>query len=528
MKDQKHTEVNPEQLRALVQRMRATPEVAAEDCSLIEAMVDTLLFLGQALEDKKTSIRRLLRMIFGISTEKKKRILKSSGNQTGASPQTNPETPSPESNPKGHGRNGVSAYPGAKRIVIRHQSLKPKDPCPECPDGRVYELKEPAVLLRISGRPPLDSTVYELQRLRCNLCGTVFTAEPPPEAGTKVYDESAGAMVALLKYGTGVPFYRLEQLQNSLGIPISSSTQWDMAEKTADRIHPVYPELIRQAAQGHIVHNDDTTMKIVDLMNQDTQDSRKGIFTTGIVSLSEDHRIALFFTGKKHAGENLQSLLEKRVTEEPPIQMCDALSRNVPKNLDTILANCLAHGRRQFVDILPSFPDQAGYVIDALAEVYKNDQTAKDRNLDPHERLLFHQQHSGPVMDRLKQWLTAQLQEKKVEPNSGMGKAIAYTLKHWDPLTLFLRKEGAPLDNNICEQALKKAVLHRKNALFYKTQHGAYVGDIFMSIIHTCRLTKVNPFEYLIALQQHSSEIFKHPENWMPWNYNLQLGPALA
>jgi transposase len=543
-------EVNPEQLRGLLKRVKGAPGVSTEDYVLIEAIVETVLFLSQAVVNKTASIHRLMRMIFGASTEKKKNIIKPSDNPPSGDPNdksdntshdSEPDTPTanpdngngdkPSGKAKGHGRNGVSAYHGAQKIFVPHQTLKPKDPCPECPKGRVYELKDPAVLLRILGKPPLDATVYELQRLRCNLCGTVFTAEPPKEAGQNVYDESAGTMVALLKYGNGVPFYRLEQLQKSLGIPIPSSTQWDLAEKGADRIHPAYRELLRQAAQGDIVHNDDTTMKVLALMGNDSEDqnTRKGIFTSGIVSLSEGHKIALFFTGRNHAGENLQNVLEKRSPDlDLPIQMCDALSRNVPKDFRTILANCLAHGRRKFVDIIPSFPDQAGHVIDVLAQVYKNDQTAKEQNLSPQDRLLFHQRYSGPLMEELKQWFTAQLEEKQVEPNSGMGKAIRYMLNHWEPLTLFLRKEGAPLDNNICEQALKKAILHRKNALFYKTEHGAYIGDMFMSLIHTCKLMDINPFDYLIALQRHSSKVFKHPEEWMPWNYHLQLDPDSA
>jgi hypothetical protein len=158
-------------------------------------------------------------------------------------------------------------------------------------------------------------------------------------------------------------------------------------------------------------------------------------------------------------------------------------------------------------------------VIETLAEVYKNDEMSKEQNMSPQERLRFHQAESGPLMEKLNLWLNDQLDEKKVEPNSGLGKAISYMLKHWEPLTLFLRVPNAPLDNNLCEQALKKAVLHRKNALFYKTEHGAYIGDLFMSLIYTCNLNDVNPFDYLTRLQRNSTQVFKNPKNWMPWNY---------
>ena len=125
-------------------------------------------------------------------------------------------------------------------------------------------------------------------------------------------------------------------------------------------------------------------------------------------------------------------------------------------------------------------------------------------------------------MDDLKTWLDDQLDQKKVEPNSGLGQAISYMLNHWKPLTLFLRVPKAPLDNNICERALKKAILHRKNALFYKTENGARVGDLFMSLIYTCNLADVNPFDYLIALQKNCADLAEHPEKWLPWNYNTK------
>jgi transposase len=204
----------------------------------------------------------------------------------------------------------------------------------------------------------------------------------------------------------------------------------------------------------------------------------------------------------------------------PPIQMCDALSRNLPGELQTILAHCLAHARRQFVDVYDRFPEQCRHLLEALAVVYRNDAVARERQLSPAARLEWHQQESQPTMQELHGWLTRQLDEKLTEPNSALGSAIRYTLRHWDKLTLFLRQAGAPLDNNVCERALKKAILHRKNALFYKTRNGARVGDLFMSLIYTCQLNEANPFDYLTELQRHADQLAVSPELWMPWNYH--------
>jgi len=538
MKAPKRIDLNLEEVDALLERV-AAGSLKEGDYEIIKAMAETIRILSQSVDDKAASIKRLLRMLFGATTEKAKNVLKNSDKHEDSDESKIASDKSendrgdnkdrPDKKRKGHGRNGAADYTGADKVTVPNTDLKSGDDCPACLKGKVYKISIPKLVVRIVGNAPLKGVVYELERLRCNLCGQVFTAKAPDKIGDEKYDETAGTMIALLKYGSGFPFNRLEALQDSLGIPLAASTQWEIVEKAAGRIHRVYSELIRQGAQGDVIHNDDTTMKILSLMKENNEDesTRKGMFTTGIISTLNGRKIALFFTGRKHAGENMADLLKQRGRGlGPPIQMCDALSRNLPKDFESILSNCMAHGRRNFVDVTWNFPEECRYVIETLARIYKNDEVAKVLNMSPAERLAFHQTESGPLMEQLRIWFNEQLDEKKVEPNSGLGKAISYMLKHWEALTLFLREPNAPLDNNICERALKKAILHRKNALFYKTEHGAYIGDMFMSIIHTCKLADVNPFDYITALQKHSSEVFKNPQDWMPWNYKSKVPPV--
>jgi transposase len=437
--------------------------------------------------------------------------------------------PDPTPPPPGHGRNGAEAFGGARKVPVAHQKLKHGGRCPDCGKGNVYGQKEPKVLVRIVGQAPLAATVYSLERLRCGACGQVFTAQEPEGVGPEKYDETAGAIIAQLKYGSGVPFYRLEKLEDQLGIPLPSATQWEIVEEVAEVIKPAREELIRQAAQGEVMHNDDTSMRVLK-MEREPGDDRTGVFTSGIVATGQGKKIALYFTGRQHAGENLTDVLKQRAQESSaPIQMCDALSRNVPKlsaGVETLLANCIAHGRRQFVEVAENFPVECRYVLEMLGQVYGHDAEARERGLTPQQRLQFHQERSNPVMEQLHGWLEAQFAERKTEPNSGLGKAITYLLRHWRPLTLFLRVAGAPLDNNIAERALKRAVLHRKNALFYRTLNGAQVGDLFMSLIHTCQLCGANSFDYLTELQRHARELAANPAEWMPWNYRLTLDRA--
>ena len=559
----------PAELKAILERARSSP-LSQADYDTLTATVDTLAFLTQELEAKGASIRRLRRMLFGTSTEKTSKVVgtgkhSDDASRGGADPgsdkavdedataRTDGAGVEDKERAKGHGRNAAADYRGADKVELPHESLKHGDLCPSCREGKVYKQAKPAVMVRVHGMAPLNATVYERQRLRCNLCGEVFTARPPKGVGTSKYDETAASMIGLLKYGCGMPFNRLERLQQGLGIPLPAATQWDVVHKAEARISPAFAELIRQAAQGKVLYNDDTTVKILELMAQaakqalpaelgilqqadsdakqgsdsDTDEDAKertGIFTSGIVATCDGHRITLFFSGRKHAGENLEDVLRMRAQElTPPIQMCDALSRNTTGEFETILANCNSHARRKFVEVAPSFPDECLHVLKVLRKVYENDAEARKQSMSPEQRLRFHQALSKPLMDELKLWFKQQFAEHLVEPNSGLGDAINYFTKHWGELTLFLRVAGAPLDNNICERALKKAILHRKNALFYKTVNGARVGDTFMSLIHTCETNDIDPFDYLTALQRHHAQVAKTPGDWMPWNYLATL-----
>jgi transposase len=429
---------------------------------------------------------------------------------------------------------------GAEKIEVPHPELKHGDPCPQtrC-KGKVYRLRRPGVIVRIRGRVPLGATVYELEKLRCNLCLVIFTASPPEGVGEKKYDATAAAMIALLRYGSGLPFNRIEKLERSAGIPLPSTTQWEVAQEAAGEVAPVVRELVHLAAQGEILHNDDTSMTVLSLSGggearkkalEGLEDERSGtkertgVFTTGIVSKVGENRVALYFTGVKHAGENLGDVVRRRARELPlPIHMCDGLALNVPNDFEALFSNCLTHGRRNFVDVVESFPQEVRHVLESLKVVYRADALARKSSMTKEERLELHKRESGPVMEKLEEWLKAQIEERRVEPNSGLGKAIAYMLFRWEKLTLFLRVPGAPLDNTIVERALKRAILHRKNSLFYKTENGARVGDTFMSLIQTAELAGVDPYDYLVELLRHPQELKEAPEEWLPWSYKLTL-----
>jgi transposase len=517
-------EISIAELEALVEQAR--PALSEDGYQKLLGAVHTLRYVTELLETKKASLADLRELLCPATTEKTEKVLQQAGIDSGPEkPSVSAEARTRKRKAPGHGRNGAAAYSGAQKVQVPHASLQAGDPCPDGCGGKVYPQRDPGVLVRIKGQAPLAATVYELEKLRCNLCGNVYTAAAPPEAGEKKYDETAASMIALLRYGSGFPWNRLEGLENNLGIPLPASTQCEIMAEMAPTLQPALDELMRQAAQGEVAHNDDTSMRVLSLdRDTDISPERTGVFTSGIVWILGEHRIGLYFTGCKHAGENLAQMLKLRPPElPPPIQMCDALSRNVPKLSETVQANCNAHNRRNFVKVTANFPEECRYVLESLGEVYGYDAQAREQGMSWDERLGFHQEHSGPVMERLHAWCEVQFAERKVEPNSGLGQAISYLLKYWEKLTLFLRKAGAPLDNNLVERTLKKAILHRKNSLFYKTRNGARMGDLYMSLIHTCELNGINAFDYLIELQRHAEELRQNPSEWMPWNYRATL-----
>jgi transposase len=560
MKAPNRLDFTPEEIDSLMQRLdnKCLEEV---DYSLLREVLRAMIWLSFSLQEKELSIKRL-RNIFGIKTESAQKLLELAHGKSLEQKETTDEgqgvpaeidskedsieaegvdekdgarpVKSEKKKPKNHGHRSAKDYSEAKIINIAHQSLEKGDRCPDCLKGRLFQLKSGTVL-RIVGQPWLQIEIYRPERLRCSLCGNVFSAILPSEIVIDSRaDGSAKAIVSLLKYRGGVPFYRQGQIQEILGTPISASEIWEMTEDVADALQPVYAVLCKAAAQAELLHNDDTAAKILSRMKElktlGEMAERTGTVTTCIIAALKNInvKIGLFFTGWKHAGENLDELLEKRSAELPlPIQECDALSRNIPINHPTQLANCLAHLRRKFYELVDVWPQEVIKIIGDFASIFSNDHGAPK---DAEERLKWHQKKSSRIMEGIKEYSNSLIKSKKVEPNSSMGKAIAYLNNHWEAFTLFLRIPGVPLSNNDAERLIKRAVLNRKNAYFFRNETGAKIADILMSIMETCVLNNVNPYNFLIAIQKHQQDVRQNPMLWLPWLYeerlkNLQEAP---
>lgn len=431
----------------------------------------------------------------------------------------------------GHGRMPHTVYEDCEDIRLL-LSLTVGDYCPSDCGGRLGPYNT-GVIVRVKGQNFAQVYRYHIDKLRCNLCSIIIKADLPPEVGTKKYDEAFIAMLAIMKYYVAIPFYRQENFQRMLNFPLSDATQWHLIEQLAGYCYAVFNALKRLAGNARLMHNDDTSLKILEVIKQikeGTAGERTGMYTTGILADYEGHQIALFMNGRKHSGENVGDILKYRAPEKDPIiQMSDALSANIPKGMKTILCNCLGHGFRKFDELLDYFGEDCLVIVKKLSQVFEYD--AQTRGMSHEERLVYHQKWSKPVMDELKLYMASLLDKKCTEPNSELGKAIKYMQRHWDKLTRFLTVAGAPIDNNVAERMLKIAIRNRKAAMFYKTMYGASIGGMITSLIYTCDLAKQNPRDYLVALQSHQTNVSASPEQWLPWNYRdtmalLQLSSA--
>jgi transposase len=430
---------------------------------------------------------------------------------------------------KGHGRNGADAYQGADIVDVAHPTLTAGDICPEeyC-DGRLYEMSEPSVIIRVTGAPLASATRYQLQKLRCSICEVIYTAPKPEGVGEKKYDANFVSMLMINKYFISVPLYRQDRLQKHLGIPLPSSTQWDLMYAHKEMLQALYKAFQQDAANGRALCFDDTSAKVLNEI-QAAKKAEPGkkkthtCFTTGVVSVHEDHRTYLYMTDNDAAGKSMAYLLALRSPElELPLIMCDALSANIPQDISEdlyVLCFCLVHARRQFYELPNGYDDLADKVIGLIGDIY--DVEAQTKQLSDDDRLAHHQKHSQPLMNELNTFLTAQSTE--FEPNSVPGKAIAYILNRWTQLSQFLRYAQAPLDTNIVERALKLVIQVRKSSLFYKSLNSAAFASYVQTAIYSAAENDINPCHYMRALIENEADVIQRPKDYLPWHYQKTL-----
>jgi len=520
-------------LDALIERLHEAQQfdltLSADDIQLLLSALATLSIMQNHLSANDITLHKM-RKLLGIVT--------ASESLSTLLGRDNAGTCSTDGKPPQSKKRKAPPTPRVKSKVVHHTlgNLNKGDPCPACDRGKVFKY-EPASLLRVTGQSPYVAVKHVLERLRCNTCGEYFTAALPRAVTddgepNQKYGYSARSLIGINKYYMGAPFYRQQTLQDILGMPITASTQFDQCEKLANHLQAVYRSLVSLSASAQHYYLDDTTHRILDqkgIMKPQRKtkklQKRTGVYASGLIATLENERdIVLFQTNIGHAGEWIDEILEKRDPgQAPPILMSDALSSNKPSQVKIVESLCNSHGRRQFVDVLSQYPDEVAQVLNGYKLIWINDDETRTQQLNTAERLIYHREHSLPVMQQIKAWGEAQLATEEVEENSTLGKAIRYFINHYEGLTRFCTVEGAMLDNNRMEAQLKVIVRGRKNAGFYKTLAGAAISDVITSMIATCVSAGVNPFNYFTALQRYQDRVLLSPAEWLPWDYQASF-----
>lgn len=396
--------------------------------------------------------------------------------------------------------------------------------CPCCSKGKIYS-GTPRLSCQFSGNAPIEVNRYKKEVLRCNACLTEFMSDQRIDKWTP----SARSTIIISKI-MGIPYNRLSNLQEMYNIPIAPSTLWEQIKTVWDDAGQfVYQHLYELAAECNSFYMDDTRAIILDVLAAnkalDEKDRRACNTTAFHATTAQEQQIIIYVTDNQHCGENFAKLLEQRKNEiDTIITMSDASSNNLSKIgkkwFDKIIsANCNAHGRRKFHSLLDFYGPECFYFLKEIAEIYKNDERCKVNQYNDLKRLEYHQENSHKHMNNIYSKIDELFDNKIVEPNSSLGKAMRYWKNHKDKLCRFLHVAGVPIDNTLIERVIKSFVLQRKNSYFFKSKASAAILSGLTSIVRTCMANQVNPHEYLNWIQQNWLKVQATPEHYMPWHY---------
>jgi len=235
-----------------------------------------------------------------------------------------------------------------------------------------------------------------------------------------------------------------------------------------------------------------------------------------------DGPIILFYTGRHHAGEIVDQLLRHRLLSSPKLVKCtDGASKNFDHGHadDLVESTCNAHALLKFRDIKDKHPAEYAEAGRVYKQVFDNDDKANALGLTPVDRMLYHRQHSKPLMQELKKMCEEKITSKRVEPSSPLWEPLTFVVNPWDRLTRLCEVPGVPLDTNLVEQALILPVRYFAGSFNYHTEDGAVVGDHAMSLIATARAHDVEPVAWLTECLRCHEDLAQRPEHFLPWVY---------
>ena len=519
-----------------------------DDWPIFGALIDKLIGRAESLQERMQAKIDAQQAAESAMEETSSDAASREDASTEQAPEADASRPEPDrkNKRKGHGRNGVAAFTNATHVNHALGTDVAGSLCEKCGPvrggGRMSPYRE-KVIIRIVGQPLFGAEVHHFEQVRCRMCGNLITASGSAEVLEGIgssyitYHWSACAMLLVMHYFAGAPFKRLETLHNGWGVPMPDANQWKIADECTDLLDPLLTALEQHGICNAVnLRIDDTGSEIIELRKQiraeiaalekigeSTQDLRTAINATGVyLETADGATISLFYTGRHHAGEIIDQLLKHRKSSEPKLaKVTDGASKNFDhQHADKLLeASCNAHAYLKFRAIKDKYPDEYATAAEVYKKVFDYDDEAKARGLSPDERMLFHREHSKPLMKQLKAMCDKKIKSRLVEPNSLLWEPLTFIINQWPRLTLFYQEPNVPLDTNLVEQTLIIPVRYLAGSFNFKTINGSHVGDLSMTLVSTAWANGVEPVAYLTHCLAHHEDLARRPEHYLPWVY---------
>ncbi len=457
-----------------------TLKLQRENEALKGASPEELALKLRILEEQLSAVRRRL---FAASSEKL--------------PQDFSQESAPPSNAaprKGHGR---AEQPRLPVTEVLHELPAEERLCKEC-GGQLTEwegqFEESEEITVVSRRFVLQKHKRKKYRCSCNAC--VRTAEGPQKLfpGAR-YSPEFAIEAAVSKYSEHLPLERQARIMEREGLEITSQTLWDQTWALYQILKPLGEKIAGHVLASAVAFADETPWEFLGKKGVDRKRwwawaaARENAVSYRILdSRSQDaaKQVLEGYSGTLVAdGYAAYGALLKKDSTGPPA----ATFR---------LAACWVHARRKFFEVKDFYPVECAWVLDKIGDLYEVEREVPEAG-DEEGRLALRRQlrreKSKPLTEEIHAWAKDLL--PRTLPRSGLGEALAYLLKLWPRLLVFLDDPHVPLDTNTVERAIRGVALGRKNHYGSKSKHGAEVTAFFYSVIETCKLCRVEPKGYL-------------------------------
>ena len=343
---------------------------------------------------------------------------------------------------------------------------------------------------------------------------TVITASLPGRIMEKcMAGEGLLAQIVVDKYVDHLPLHRQLQRFERAGIKIAQSTVNDWMKAVLTQLTALYEVHKKHVLQSGYLHADETPLKVLD--DDKKNASHQGYYWVYHNSIA---KLALFDYRKGRGREGPDDILKdfKGYLQTDGYAAYEAFD----KREGITLMHCLAHARRKFIEALNSDKDRAAYALELFQQLYAIERTIKEDELTYNNVLQIRQKKAVPILQALKEWMTAEY--PKVLPKSPIGQAIAYCLPRWQKLSIYTTQPWLNIDNNPVENAIRPVAIGRKNYLFAGSHDAAQRAAMVYSLFATCRLHNINPYNWLKDVLQrmhlyttsHIHELL--PQHWLP------------